>query len=164
MKKTVEQLVSEAVLQKNKTVVVGKKTYNVAPPTIATLIMVSEAISFLPHTKLDEEHVVEDVLHYAKDCRVLGDIAAILILGAQTIKEAEKSPQTEEKRRLWGLFNVREVVDVKKQLANEILDTMSPKELTELITQLLQGMQLSDFFGLTTFLAEINLLRTTKVG
>lgn len=82
MNKTIEQTVAETILEQPFEVKVGEKSYQVASASTATLILVSEAISQLPHIALDTEMVVEETLSVAKDCRILGDIAAILILGA----------------------------------------------------------------------------------
>lgn len=167
--KTTEQKVSDTILQKPIEVSVGDRKYTAAPASTATLILVSEAISLLPHAKLDPERLVEDSLSIAKDCRPLGEIAAILLLGAKNLKETVKVRQKVEKRRLFGLVKVSEtieterVIDRKAELATELLDDLSPRELNNLVVSLLQKMELGDFFGLTTFLTEINLLRPTKV-
>lgn len=85
MNKTIEQTVAETILEQPFEVKVGEKSYQVASASTATLILVSEAISQLPHIALDTEKVVEETLSVAKDCRILGDIAAILILGAKNL-------------------------------------------------------------------------------
>ena len=167
--KTTEQKVSDTILQKPIEVSVGDRKYTAAPASTATLILVSEAISLLPPAKLDPERLVEDSLSIAKDCRPLGEIAAILLLGAKNLKETVKVRQKVEKRRFFGLVKVTEtieterVIDRKAELATELLDDLSPRELNNLVVSLLQKMELGDFFGLTTFLTEINLLRPTKV-
>ena len=141
--KTIEQKAAETILQTPVEVKVGSKTYMTAPPSTATLILASEAVSRLPHVVLDPKNVVEESLSIAKDCRALGDIVAIFILGAKNLKEKVKVQKNREKRYLWGLF--------KRQ------------ELYDLTVTVLQRMNLTDFFGLTTFLIEINLMRQTKV-
>lgn len=163
----VETKASEAILEKPMTVQVGSKSYDVAPPSTATIIMLSEAVSRLPHTSLDPEKVVEECLSIAKDCDVLGEIAAILILGAKNCVVEKKTVQTGGKRYLWGLIDCRhfrvEVYDPMTMLKEEILNECSPRALFEVISKILSTLELSDFFGLTTFLTEINLLRPTKV-
>lgn len=166
MEKTIEQKVAEAILQKEVKVKVGDKEYTAAPPSTATLILVSEAVSFLPHIKLDPDNVVGDCLSIAKDCRALGDVAAVLLLGARHINDTVETRHTENKRYLWGLIRHKRTVireETKREVvAREILETLSPADLNSLLAQLLQGMEIADFFGLTTFLTEINLLRRTK--
>lgn len=184
-KKTTEQRVGDTILQQPHKITVGLRTYTVAPPTVATLILASEAISTLPHIDMDNDNLVEESLNVAKDCRPLGEIMAILILGAQGLKEmrtvkedVERDvPRTVLKSYLWGLIkrpvevserrteSVEKVVEVdrKKELADEILNTYTPRELHLLFASLLKDLQLADFFGLTTFLTGVNLLRPTKV-
>lgn len=62
------------------------------------------------------------------------------------------------------VVEVEEVRDRKAELAKELLENLTPSELYSLTATILQRMNLTDFFGLTTFLIEINLMRQTKVG
>lgn len=166
---TVEQKVAREVLQQPEDIKIGDKTYKFYPPSTATLILASEAISQLPQVKLDENKLAEDSLYAAKDCRKLGEIIAIFLLGAKHLTETVKTPQTKRKRLFWGLLpfrrtvEVEQVIDRKAELAQKLLEDLTPRELNTLASQLLMRMQLADFFGLTTFLIEINLLRQTKV-
>lgn len=170
MARTIEEKVAEAILQKDVEVTVGEKIYKAPQASTATIILVSEAISMLPHIKLNQERAAEESLCYAKDCQVLGDIAAILLLGAKKITETVKTKKTVETRRLFGLIKkseeveIEQVIDRKAEVAKHLLVDLSPKELNKLVAKLLQKMELGDFFALTTFLTEINLLRPTKVG
>jgi hypothetical protein len=79
---SLEQKTANAVLQQPVEVEIGTKKYSVAPPSVATLILVSAAVSKLPAITLDSKNIASDCLCIAKDCRPLGEIAAILILGA----------------------------------------------------------------------------------
>lgn len=167
MEKTIEEKVAKTVLQEPEKITVGGKTYTIAPPSVATLILASGAVSRLPHIHLDENKVLEETLYIAKDCEELGEIAAILILGAKHINDIEERSHTERKRHLWGLFSTKHTVvsteTKKERLKRELLEELTPRELYNLIAQTLQKMQVGDFFGVTTFLTEINLMRPTKV-
>lgn len=157
---TIEQRVGATLIQKPRQIEVAGKTYSVAPPTIATLILASEAISLLPQEHLDDERIVEETLRIAKDCRALGDILAILILGAKGLTEE----RTIEERTLFGLRRRRttQTIDRKRELADELLEALSPRDLWRLISELLRDMQLGDFFGATTSLLEVNMTRATR--
>lgn len=164
MAKTLEEKAADTILQRAAKVKIGGKEYEAAPPSIATLILVSEAVSRLPQRKLDDKSIVSECLAVAKDCRPLGDIAAIMILGARHINDKTNDPHTEPKGWFRRLFSRKSNTVTKKEaLAQEIIDTYTPSELHGLITMLLQRMDLADFFALTTFLTEVNLLRQTKV-
>lgn len=104
MNKTIEQTVAETILEQPFEVKVGEKSYQVASASTATLILVSEAISQLPHIALDTEKVVEETLSVAKDCRILGDIAAILILGAKKSQKRKKFRKSKKNGICAGLF------------------------------------------------------------
>ena len=166
---TIEQKAAQAILQQPEEITIGDKTFQFYPPSTATLILASEAISQLPRLKLNEEKLAEECLYAAKDCRKLGEIIAIFLLGAKHLKETIKTQQTQEKRLLYGFIryertiDVETVIDRKAELAQQLLEDLTPRELHTLAAQLLKRMQLADFFGLTTFLIEINLLRETKV-
>lgn len=150
----VEQKTAGAILEKPKEVIIGGVTYQVAPPSTATLILVSELVSQLPkvepHTFVNKQtgkievDVLSTVLEMAKDCKVIGEIVAILIIGA---KELSKPFQFKNK---------------VKKLSGQLLMDISPKALSDMTLDLLTGMETGDFFGLTTFLIEINLTKTTR--
>lgn len=151
---TTEQKAAGAILQKPKEVVIGGVTYQVAPPSTATLILVSELVSTLPKVQFDNSidektglpkvDVITKALNIAKDCRVIGEIVATLIIGA---KELSKPFQFKDK---------------VKKLSRQALEELSPKEIADLTVDLLQGMETGFFLGLTTSLIEINLTKTTK--
>lgn len=170
MEPTIEQQVAKTLLQQATEVKIGDKTYTAAPPSVATLILVSEAVSRLPHRSLDKSNIVSECLAIAKDCRFLGDVAAILLLGARHINSQASTPQTAPQspiKRFFGRLFHRQTGETpltdRQRLSNELLEEMSPAQLHGLIAALLQGMELADFFALTTFLTEVNLTRQTKV-
>jgi hypothetical protein len=171
---TLETKTADAVLQQPVEVEIGGKTYEVAPPSIATLILASAAVSKLPKISLDGENIASESLYIAKDCEALGEIVAILILGAKGITETVKAVETVEKRRFFGLVKKEEKVekeeriekeeetDRKSILAKEILTELTPRQLSDMLGKLLAGMDLAFFFATTNSLIEINLLRKTK--
>ncbi|WP_302121402.1 hypothetical protein [uncultured Duncaniella sp.] len=168
MAENLETKVASTILQQATKIKIGDKEYKAAPPSIATLILVSEAVSHLPHFEFDTEKVASTSLAIAKDCRILGDIAAILLLGARNITEVRTERETRTKRRLWGLWHQKQTVTVTrevnrmKELSKELLENLSASELHTAIASMLTQMELGDFFALTTFLTEVNLMKQTK--
>lgn len=167
MNRTIETQAVKTILQQPEEMEIGGKTYIINPPSVATLILASEAVARLPHIHLDEERVVEETLSVAKDCREIGDLLAILILGARHINDRRERSEIKRRSLLWGLFHTTRSVTVvetaKEALSRELLEKATPRELHNAMAQLISKMQVGDFFGLTTFLTEINLLRPTKV-
>lgn len=155
----IEERTADTILQKPETVTVGGKEYEVAPPSIATLVLASKYISRLPQVKLDQDNVLGDVLAVAKDCGVIGDILAILILGA---KESEKAADSCVPSLISRIF--RWNVETKRErLAKELLEAMKPRDAYSLLAKLVGNLQIADFFGLTTFLIGVNMTKATKV-
>ena len=164
--RTLEQKAADTILQKAAKVSIGGKEYEAAPPSIATLILVSEAVSRLPHRRLDDKNLVLESLNMAKHGRVLGDVAAILVLGARRFNDKPNDPQEAPGGWFGRLLGRKPKQTQRTQgelLSREILETYSPRKLYDLIAMLLQRMDLADFFALTTFLTDVNLLRQTKV-
>lgn len=160
MTKKIETKTAETILERPFEVKVGDETYVVAPPSTATLILTSEAIAKMPKMKMNDDDIVNEALKIAKDCRVIGEIIAIMILGAKGLEEKV----TVAKKRLFG-FVIEEqdvVLNKKEILAKQLLEDISPKELLEISAMLIKRLQVADFFGLTTFLTEINLLKETR--
>ena len=163
---TMEEKVAETILQQPVKVTVAGREYTAAPPTVATMILVSAAVSRLPHLQLDSGKVLEESLAVAKDCQPLGDILATLILGAKHADDPVEMPRAKSKRRLFGRRKRKAktvTVTARERLSRELLEELSPRDLHSLTVQLLMKMQVSDFFGLTTFLTAINMTRPTKV-
>jgi hypothetical protein len=156
MKKTIESRTASTILQKSNTVKIGDESFDVAPPSTATLILVSEAISQLPDIKPDPENMVLECLYVAKESAILGDILAILILGAKGLKKKVI------KKRFFGLIKEEVEVDCMAPLSKKILEDLTPQQVNELITTALSGMQLAFFFATITSLIEVNILRKTK--
>lgn len=176
MSDNIETKVAKTILQGPEEITVGETVYKAAPPSTATLILMSEAAARMPQDKLDPERIVDEVLSIAKDCRAMGEFAAILILGAKGLTETRKVVKSVEKTvykpYMFGLLKrpyiitetIEEnmVIDRKAELSKVLLEDLTPRELHNLVARLLSRMQVADFFGLTTFLIETNLLRQTR--
>lgn len=152
-KKTIEGRAAETLLQKPERIKVAGVEFDVCQPTPATLILVSGLISEMPHIESNPENVVYEVLKTAKDCQIIGKIAATLILGAKRINERRKIKT--------GLFGLKKSLEVD-WLAKTLMEDYTTKQLSRLVTERLEGMQIGDFFGLTASLSAVNLLRSTR--
>ena len=162
---TIESRVASAILERNVgNIEIEGVTYEIAPPSIATLI-VSEFIASLPIVeKVEKTEIVNSVLHHARFFRPLGDIAATLILGAKSLTEERVVVQ--EKRYLFGLIKRKSKkkikIDKRAELAKAILENVRPTVLFNVVVQRLQDMEISSFFAITTSLSEANILKPTK--
>ncbi len=144
---SIEQKTADAVLQNEMEVTINGKKYMVAPPSIATLVMASAKIAELPSVELNRDNILMETIAIAPDCAIVSDIIAILILGAKKIKR--------EKRHLWNPFSKSEFDKLKK----EIEESVTPRELQDILAGLLMRMDIGDFFGVTTSLIGVNLTK-----
>lgn len=156
----IEKKVADTVLQKPYCVQIGEETYKVAPPSIATIILASELIAQLPGLKLDNKQVMFESLFVAKDCNILGEIVATLILGADNLTSEEEIIE----KHCFGLIRRKKKVQVdnKAILSDKILKKLSPSKVNTITISILNRMEIGDFFGLTASLIEVNLIRPTK--
>lgn len=167
MEKTIEEKTADAILERPvSSVTVGGHTFQVQPPTPATLILVSALTSRLPPIRRHPDNILAEVLRTAKDSEVLGRIAAALILGAKRIKENRTMKRNVPGRRWsWRRFRLEPRVLVGNEydcLADLLLEEKSTQELATLTAKLLGMMEIGDFFLLTTSLSAANQIRATK--
>lgn len=165
-KQTIESKVAAAILEKPiATIELEGVKYNIAPPSISTLILVSEIISTLPQVNdVPKDKIVYSALHYAKDFKQLGDIVAVLILGAKGLTETVARKVV--KKRFFGLIKSEKeeiiTIDRKAELSKLVLDNIRPSVMLNIIIRRLNDLEIGDFFGITTSLAEANILSPTK--
>ena len=165
-KQTIESKVAAAILEKPiATIELKGVKYNIAPPSISTLILVSEIISTLPQVDdVPKDKIVFSALHHAKDFKQLGDIVAVLILGAKGLTETVTRKVV--KKRFFGLIKSEKeeiiTIDRKAELSKLVLDNIRPSVMLNIIVRRLNDLEIGDFFGITTSLAEANILSPTK--
>lgn len=173
---TIENKAAATILENPiATIEIGGKQYEVAPPTTATLIMVSSLISELPEINPDmpDTEILPAILSAAKDCEALGQIAATIILGAKKIKQYPMTTvDTYHVERKWSWRHFRKVEKVistpigvfeRDYIADIILEEMTPASLHEFLIATLSEAHLADFFVLTTSLRTKSLLERTEV-
>ena len=163
---TIESRVAATILERTvSTLEIDGVTYNIAPPTIGTLILASEIVYFFPQIDtVDDEQRIFMALFKAKDFKMLSDLAAVLILGSKRLTEEREV--TVEKRHLFGLIKrkhrVKQTVDLRAELAKKILDNVRPSVLFEVIVKRLRDNEIMTFFAITTSLNAANILKPTK--
>lgn len=170
---TLEKKVADAILERaSDSITIDGKEYPIAPPSPATLILVSELVSTMPIVKRNSENALYEVLSTAKDLSVVGKIVATLILGAKRIKEHMKvtvAHVEHSKRWSWRKFRfvssdsiTTKEVEELDFLAEKILEEVTPETLLKVVIKRIGNMQVMDFFELTTSLSAVNLLKRTK--
>ena len=164
MEKTIEQKVADTILEKEQSIIVGETTYLVAPPSTATLILVSELVSQMPNIILSQDinEMRVESLKVARDCKVIGDIIAVMILGAKRIK-ARVTRRVKGKPLFWVIPTTQdEEINEQAELAKTLLEDLTPHDLALMVNELLNKLQISFFFNISNFLIGINLTKATK--
>lgn len=163
---TIESRVAATILQRTVgTLEIEGVKYDIAPPTLGTLILASEIVSVFPQIdEVEDKQRIFTALFKAKDFKMLADLAAVLILGSKRLSEEREV--TIVKRRFFGLFKckrkVKQTVDLRAELAQKILDNVRPSVLFEVIIQRLRDNEVMTFFAITTSLSAANILKPTK--
>lgn len=167
---SLEKKVADAILERPcDSLTIDGEDYPIAPPSPATLIIVSELVAELPEVNLGGGNVMAEILRTAKDMRPVGRIAAALILGAKRIREDRKVTRevpTGKKRWSWRRFGTveatREVtLSELDWLSGRILEEVTPKTLAKVVSRRLGNMEMADFFGLTVSLSGANMTKRT---
>lgn len=165
-KKPLEAQVAETVLQTPKRVTIGDKEYEVAPPTVATLMMVSALVPELPFVD-SMGNMFNETLAAAKDSHTLFKIIATLVLGAKAIRAQghAEEPERRGNRRFWAKKREDGADgDIADALAREIEAECSPKEAYDIAVGILQDMELDSFFALSVSLQEVSLIQQTRAA
>lgn len=166
--KSIEKRAAETLLEKRMEVMVGGHRYSVAPPSLATLMEVSGLIGGAKDwdNVEDEDTVAGVALMRAMDAPMICEVVSTLILGAN-----RAVGETSWLEGMWlkikGEKRGNEKIGVsyeadKKLLVQRLMYEVTPNELLGLMTTLLEGMELGSFFGITTFLRELNVAKPTR--
>lgn len=147
-----EKKVAETLLEEKKVIVIEGVTYEVNPPSIATLVLASKYIRDLPNEILDEERLVSDLFRLAHQLPAVGYALSAMILG---VKEFEK-----EEVVAWYSFKKQK--EKQGHILAKKINNAPIKQVFSNFYKILEAMNLSDFFQLTTFLIELNMTRPTR--
>lgn len=170
---TIEKKVAETILQGAiSTIEIEGTKYHVAHPTVGTLILISELVANYPEINAAPESMLIEVLRTARNSKLIGDVAAALILGAKRIKEHRTIymktyvPCTRfslrKMKKVEGYKEVLEPTEEKDALAQMILLNCRASVIRDIIQKRFDELEIADFFGITTSLSEANLLAATK--
>ncbi len=139
----IEQKVAETLLQKEIVATLSGKTYKVAPPCMATLVLMSEQIGFLIKGDLNNENFLENVFNNVEHAEKVAKSFAIMIIGAKELK----------KTNFWS----RKLENLTQEIMFADINDVA-KEYVRILFEM--GGQ--SFFQLITFLSDINLTKPTQ--
>ena len=158
-----EEKTADALLERNQPFALGDKTYELAPPTLATLILVSEELAKLPSEifAFDEEtdSPVVVALRTAHHAHGLSRALARLIVGARPKLSPWQRVQRVAHSICPWLFPAPDVVE---RLAVEIEGSTSIQALALSFIELTRRLEVQDFFAFTTFLSAVRVTKPTR--
>lgn len=156
---TTEQKAANAITQTPKEVTVCGTTYHVKPATFATLIEVGAIASTLPKDLQESDGTaIAFMLQNAKEVSKVASIIATLVIGVE--------PQRAKRALIPKWVQNRLQTKNRKQieeLTYELKRKLTPATAYEAITELLPLLEIEHFFGLTTFLNQMNLMPAREV-
>ncbi|MBR5043001.1 MAG: hypothetical protein IKX67_07145 [Bacteroidales bacterium] len=147
--KRIESDAAAVVFERPIEIKAGCWKFTLPRPTFATLVAISEVIAELPSTKGSLEHAVSESLAIAPKCKPIGRMAAMLLFGV---------PDRRWFRALRDMIWRRKV----KRYGEYLMRILTPEEMKNLVLGTLEEAGTGFFFGLTTSLIEVNILRRTK--
>lgn len=155
MKKNIEQLTSETILEKSFPFNIGGKEYMIRKPTTATLILFSEEISKLPVSEINKEKTLFEGLKDMKHVDIIARALAILVLDYGRTRKGNIL------KKLVRKFLKK---DELQQLTNHFTHNVNVIVIYEAFFELLAMIDVSVFFSLITFLNGANILKPTKTN
>ena len=154
---TTEKKVADALLQREQEITLSGKVYKVAPPSMATLVLVSECMAELPDELFaatgDDVNLTIEALRSARYARPIGKAIATLILGAKRIRR--------DNLLSWWLRWLKQASRLDR-VALKVLECYPPSELSSVFLQLVSRMEVGDFFALTAFLQGLRVTQPTR--
>lgn len=147
-----EKKVAETLLEEKQLIVIGGETLEMKPPSIATLVLASKYIQQLPNKVLDKKYLIATMIKTAPNLLPLGLALSAMILGFEDFNKLEKRK----------LLTLRKKQRTQGKILADKINKTDIKEVLSTFFNVLERMNLTDFFQLTTFLIELNLTKKTK--
>ena len=135
----IKKKVAGAILEDKIPIQVGNRTYMCDVCSVEALIRISSMIP--EHITINtKSNIVEEVFRIAKDCGFINEMMAVLII------------------RKTGLFPEFR----RKRLAKHYPCVKSPSQMYDDLKMLIGTEEIPNFFAVTTFLLERNILKPTR--
>lgn len=156
MEKNILEDTANAILQRKTELKIGDRTFQVAPPTIATLIEVSTRVAKMEFDEPQEETQLNYVLRNARKAKSIPEVLALLILGEQKAF----APETwTTKIARWLRLEPKSAFE---ELAHQLATQHTPEELMQAFVEVLSKMEVESFFAISTFLRRVNVIEPKK--
>lgn len=142
-RKTIQENAVDTLLQRPVEITIGGKKYAVAKPNLATIYSMRAILSRVKVEKTEGAFV--DTLRNIDNKDVVADLLSMLIIG-----------ERKRDNSLLGTYRYRKVCRMRKEVRDNILYHMEPRDIARHVYALIETEQLTDFFVFTASLAEVS--------
>ena len=148
-----EEKVAQTLLEEPTTVTIGGKAYQVAPPSIFTLVRASKYISKIPTDTISEGNIFGSIIHNAEDYENIAWAISVIVLG-NDFTEVETYPK-------WQFWKRKKSITKGENLVKKLMKTPIT-EVTDAFFKVLGQIDIRAFFVITTSLKGMIITKPTK--
>ena len=148
-----EEQVAQTLLEEPTTVTIGGEAYQVAPPSIFTLVRASKYISKIPTDTINETNILGSIIHNAEEYENIAWAIAVILLGNH-FTEVVTYPK-------WQFWRKTKNITKGEMLANKLINTPIT-EVSAAFFNMLAQMDIRPFFAISTSLKGMMITKPTK--
>ena len=148
-----EEKVAQTLLEEPTTVTIGGEAYQVAPPSIFTLVRASKYISKIPTDTINETNILGSIIHNAEEYENIAWAISVILLG-KDFTEIVTYPK-------WQFWRKKKNVTKGELLAKKLINTPIT-EVSAAFFKVLGQMDIRPFFVITTSLKGMMITKPTK--
>ena len=145
--------VAQTLLEEPTTVTIEGEAYQVAPPSIFTLVRASKYISKIPTDTINETNILGSIIHNAEEYENIAWAIAVILLGNH-FTEVVTYPK-------WQFWRKNKNVTKGEMLAKKLINTPIT-EVSAAFFNMLAQMDIRPFFVITTSLKGMMITKPTK--
>jgi len=148
-----EEQVAQTLLEEPTTVTIGGEAYQVAPPSIFTLVRASKYISKIPTDTISEGNILGSIIHNAEEYENIAWAISVILLG-KDFTQIVTYPK-------WQFWRKKKNVTKGELLAKKLINTPIT-EVSATFFKVLGQIDIRAFFVITTSLKGMMITKPTK--
>lgn len=148
-----EEKVAQTLLEEPTIVTIEGEAYQVAPPSIFTLVRASKYISKIPTDTISEGNIFGSIIYNAEDYENIAWAISVIVLG-NDFTEVETYPK-------WQFWKRKKSVTKGENLVKKLMKTPIT-EVTDAFFKVLGLIDIRAFFVITTSLKGMMITKPTK--
>ena len=148
-----EEKVAQTLLEEPTTVTIRGEAYQVAPPSIFTLVRASKYISKIPTDTISDGNILGSIIHNAEEYENIAWAISVILLG-KDFTQIVTYPK-------WQFWRKKKNVTKGELLAKKLINTPIT-EVSAAFFNMLAQMDIRPFFVITTSLKGMMITKPTK--